>query len=262
MASDEPTARSAARRGPGLVVVDEARNRADAQLLQRSGQLLGAGRTDEAIAGLRSLAGGPTTTVRAHAATILATLLVEAGAAGEALEVLAAIPDRGVTVDRGLIAMVRAQALRRVGRRADAVVAAAEAWTAAPSTERCLVFAAALLADGQAARASVVLSDGLAVAPDDVGLLGQCAGALALAGEVAPARAMLERLARHRSDTDAEWQRQWAWASTCIGDVVTGQAALDAAFALDPAGTAAWVADDEVFMSRGLRVTECGRAGG
>jgi hypothetical protein len=262
MSIDDPTAPSVARRGPGLIIVDEARNRAEATLLQRSGQLLAVGRTAEAMAGLRALADQPTTTVRAHAAAVLATLLVESGCAAEALDVLEGIPERGVTVDRGLIAMVRAQALRRVGRRADAVAVAAEALAAGRSTERCLVYATALIADDQAERASVVLIEGLETSPDDVGLLGQCAGALALSGQIAHSRAMLERLARHRADTDPEWLRQWAWASTCLGDVVAGQAALDAALALDPAGTAAWVADDEVLMARGVRVTECGRPSG
>ena len=261
MPIDDPTAPRVARRGPALIVVDEARDRADAAQLQRSGQLLAAGRTAEAMAGLHSLATQPTTTVRAHAAVILATLLVEHGGAAEALHLLAGIPARGVTVDRGLVAMVRAQALRRVGRRADAVAAAAEAWGAERSTERCLVYAAALIADGQVAEASAVLMQGLEASPDDVGLLGQCAGALALTGQVAPARAMLARLARHRVDTDPEWLRQWAWASTCLGDIEVGQAALDAAWAIDPTGTAAWCDDDEVLRSRGVGVVECSKAG-
>jgi hypothetical protein len=262
MAIDDPTAPSVARRRTGLIVVDEARNRADATLLQRSGQLLAAGRTAEAIAGLGALAAQPTTTVRAHAAAILATLLVESGSAAEALHLLAGIPERGVTVDRGFIAMVRAQALRRVGRRSDAVTAATEAWAAGRSTDRCLVYAAALLADDQAERASVVLMEGLETSPDDVGLLGQCAGALALSGQIAQGRAMLERLARHRADTDPEWLRQWAWASTCLGDVTAGQSAFDAACGIDPTGTAAWAADDEVLRSRGVGVVECSKTGG
>jgi tetratricopeptide (TPR) repeat protein len=258
MTGDESTPRSAPRPRAGLVVVDDAQNRADAVALQRSGQALAAGRVEEAIIALRALAATPTTTVRAHAATILATLLVERGSAAEALVILEAIPPRGVTVDRGLIAMVRAQALRRIGRHADAVGAAAEAWQASPSTERCLVFAAALLADGQAGRAATILLEGLGAAPDDVALLGQCAGTLALAGDIAAARATLARLARRRADDDAEWQRQWAWASTCLGDVTASQAALDRAFALDPAGTRAWCADDDVLAARGVKVQECG----
>lgn len=258
MAIDEHSLGGATRRGAGLVIVDEAQNRADAIALQRSGQLLAAGQVDDAIAALRALAATPTTTVRAHAATILATLWVEQGLGAEALEVLDGIPGRGVTVDRGLIAMVRAQALRRVGRRADAVIAAAEAWAAAATTERCLVYAAALLADDQPGRAAVVLADGLASAPDDVELLGQRAGALALAGDMAAGRQALEVLARCRSDDDPAWLRQWAWASTCLGDCAAGQAALDAAFALDPSGTRSWCADDEVLLARGVGVRECG----
>lgn len=257
MTRDDSTSRRAARSSVGLIVVDDAQNRADAVALQRSGKSLAAGRVDEALPVVRALAATPTTTVRAHAATIFATLLVERGSAAEALAALEAIPARGVTVDRGLIAMVRAQALRALGRHADAIAAAAEAWRAAPSTERCLVYAAALVADHQASDAATVLREGLVRAPDDVGLLGQRAGALALAGDLAAARATLERLASRRADDDAEWQRQWAWASTCLGDVAVGQAALDRAFALDPAGTRAWCADDDVLAARGVQVQEC-----
>jgi predicted Zn-dependent protease len=257
MASDDHSPWST-RRGVGLVIIDEAQNRADAIALQRSGRLLASGQTGAAMAALDGLAATPTTTVRAHAATILATLLVEAGQAAEALTVLEAIPARGVTVDRGLLAMVRAQALRHVGRHADAVAAAAEAWAAASTSERCLVYAAALLAAGRPDRAAAVLAEGLESTPDDVELLGQRAGALALAGDVTMGREVLQHLARHRVDDDPAWWRQWAWASTCLGDVAAGQAALDTAFALDPVCTRAWCADDDVLARRGVRVRECG----
>lgn len=257
MASDDHSP-VGTRRGVGLVIVDEAQNRLDAIALQHSGRLLAGGQTGAAMAALGGLAATPTTTVRAHAATILATLLVEAGQAAEALTVLEAIPARGVAVDRGLLAMVRAQALRHVGRHADAVAAAAEAWAAGSTRERCLVYAAALLADGRPDRAAAVLAEGLKSTPDDVELLGQRAGVLALAGDMTTGREVLAHLARHRVDDDPAWRRQWAWASTCLGDVAAGQAALDAAFALDPVGTRTWCADDDVLARHGVRVRESG----
>lgn len=241
-------------RGGGLVVVDEAQNRADAAAFMQSQTLLQAGRTDDAEAVLRALAAMPTTTVRAHAAVVLAALLVGSERAGDAVAVLGAIPATGVAVDVGVVHMIRAQALRRLGRHDEAVGAAASALALASTVERCLVLASAWLSAGRAVEAAAVLREGVARAPDDTGLLGQYAGALVLAGDDVGARTAVAALDALQADDDPEWHRQRAWVAACRGDSDAGQAALDRALALDAPGTKAFFDDDDLMARAGLRI--------
>lgn len=249
-----PRARGPLRAGGGLVVVDEAQNRADIATLMRSQALLQSGAQHEATLLLGGLAASPTTTVRAHAATILAALLIECDDAAAALAALDSIPAHGVVVDRAVIAMVRAQACRQLGRHVDAVAAAREAWAASPSTERALVLTAALVATGAPHEAVVVLRAALAACPGDAGLLGQLAGALALSNRHDEADAVAAELEAIAAVNDAGWHRQRAWAAACRGRLAEAQTALDAAVALDEPGTRHWCSDDPLLAARGLRL--------
>ena len=240
--------------GGGLVVVDDAQNHADAASFLLSQRLLAAGRIDEALAVLRPLAQDPQTTVRAHAAMVAAALLTSRGAADatEALTLLDRIPTLAA-VDRGLVCLLRAQGLRRLGRVDDAVASALASCAHGMSAERLIVLACS---QRQAQRlddaiASLVRARG--AAPDDVTVLGHLAGYLALAGRLHESDAALSQLRDVVASAETpEGLRALALALACRQRLGPAQQALDAAVAVDPMATRAWFEDDELLASRGL----------
>jgi predicted Zn-dependent protease len=250
----DPKAGPQRKPGGGFVVVDEAQNRADARTFMSSQALVAAGRIDDALQVLRPLARAPVTTVQAHAAVVASALLTTRGQEGDAVSALALIDGipPGAAIDRGLVLMIRAQVLRRLGRADDAVAAAVASVDLGASPERVVVLASALRQAGRLDDAIATLEGACSPGTDDVALLGHLAGYLALAGSVPESDAVMTRLRGACAGDDPDGWRQLALALACRDDVVGGQAALNKALELDGATTRRWFADDDLLLRRGL----------
>lgn len=238
----------------GFVVVDDAQNRADASAFLSSQPLVAAGRVDEALAVLRPLAQAPETTVRAHAAVVAAALLTSRGVAGaaEALAFIDRIP-ASAAVDQGLVCLMRAQALRRLGRADDAIAAARASCAHGVSAERLVVLACSQRLAQRLDEAIATLVRARGAAPDDVTVLGHLAGYLALAGQPQESDAAMSPLrAVVGSAETPEGLRALALALACRQMPGPAQRALDAALAVEPMTTRAWFEDDDLLASRGL----------
>jgi len=248
--------------GGGFVVVDEAQNRADARAFMSSQSLVAAGRVDDALQVLRPLARAPVTTVQAHAAVVASALLTTRGQEGDAAEALAfvdGIPP-GASIDQGMVLMIRAQILRRLGRADDAVAAAVASCAHGSTPERVVVLASAQRQAGRLDDAIATLegarSTGTADVVDvaDVAVLGHLAAYLALAGRRSASDAVMTILRGACADGDADGWRQLALALACRDDVVAAQAALNKALDLDETTTRRWFADDDLLARRGLHL--------
>lgn len=222
----------------------QRRDRQDGLALAAAQRLLDAGRVDEALAALSVLGADPTTAVRAHAAVLHAGVLLMAGRAADALDVLACVPERPTfPFDEGTRRMIEACALRQARRYADALRAARLSVAQGTTPGRLLVLADAQKHAGHLDDASLTLESLLARDPDNATALAQLAGYKNLLGADTEAATLLEQF-RACADGSADARRNEAFIHATRGDLDATLAALAAALRDEPDVTRGYIADE------------------
>jgi tetratricopeptide (TPR) repeat protein len=242
-----------------LFVVDDAQNLRDARALQQAQQLIAAGRFDAAFDVVEPLSRRPQTSIQAQATLLTAALRSVQGRADDVLTLLSRVDGlAGVVVDRGFFLMLRAQALRQRGEILPSVRDAAASCAIGATPARLLVLAGCRGAAGDVDGAVDALVEARALDDDNAVVAAQLAGWLAVKGDRDGSDAVFAEFV-DVEDKDADWFRNAAFAHACRGDVDEARAAVDEAFARDPAVTRAYVDDEPAFA--GFRDTlACVRA--